>query len=410
MIVSYKIGTSSVYGNVVARSQFPADAQRIMDSGGNWNGYAVVDGHFTYVGAGATGQEAYNRVYGTSSVPAGSPMPASGIPPNAPGGSSYVGSSDNPRTVPAAPPGYVAPIGGTGGSGSGAGGSVAPTESDAAKAAAQARQNAYEFLVRQFAQYGLEGLGPQIMQWLVQGYDGATISLLIQDTPQYKQRFSGNEARKKAGLAVLSPAEYLAVERSYAQILRSAGLPAGFYDDPKTDFADWIGKDVSPTEIKERVDRAVDLTNNTNPGARQALAAYYGITDGMITAHFLDAKRALPLLQKQATAAEFGGAALRHGMSLTDRTRAEGFVDLGLTGAAAEKGYSEIGGFLAPTQQIAERWHESYSQTEAEDEVFGGLASAKRKRERLYQSERSLFEGRAGVDSSGLKSRSSGSY
>jgi hypothetical protein len=81
-----------------------------------------------------------------------------------------------------------------------------------------------------FKNYGLESLAGKIYEYVKNGYSADTISILLQDTSEYKQRFQGNEARKAAGLPVLSPAEYLSTEASYRQIMQSAGLPSGFYD------------------------------------------------------------------------------------------------------------------------------------------------------------------------------------
>src|SRR5213075_88659 len=105
-----------------------------------------------------------------------------------------------------------------------------------------ARQGQYEKLLKGseldaylavnalFKSYGLESLAPKIFDYVKNGYSGDTISILLQDTKEYKARFAGNEARKKAGLPVLSPADYLATEASYKQIMQQAGLPSGFYD------------------------------------------------------------------------------------------------------------------------------------------------------------------------------------
>jgi hypothetical protein len=56
-----------------------------------------------------------------------------------------------------------------------------------------------------FKGYDLGSLAPQIKTMLLNGYDADTISLLLQQTTEWQQRFAGNEKRKKNGLAVLSP-------------------------------------------------------------------------------------------------------------------------------------------------------------------------------------------------------------
>jgi len=71
-------------------------------------------------------------------------------------------------------------------------------------------------------------------------------------------------------------------------------MPKGFYDS-HSDFADWIGTDVSPTEIKERVDMAVSATSQADDQYKEALHQL-GFNQGDMAAAFLDQKRALPLL------------------------------------------------------------------------------------------------------------------
>src|SRR5680860_1170034 len=122
--------------------------------------------------------------------------------------------------------------------------------------------------------YGLESLAPKILEFVRAGYSGDTVAILLVETSEYKQRFKANEVRRKAGLPVLSPAEYLGVESSYREIMSSAGLPVGFYDEPD-DFANWIGSDVSPTEIKGRVDIAAEAINSVDPAERAKFNEFY---------------------------------------------------------------------------------------------------------------------------------------
>ena len=110
-------------------------------------------------------------------------------------------------------------------------------------------RDAFMALETLFKNYGLDSLAGKIYDYVKNGYSADTISILLQDTPEYKARFKGNEARLKAGLPVLSPADYINTENAYRQILRQSGLPSGFYDSTD-DFTDWISKDVSPTEVQ----------------------------------------------------------------------------------------------------------------------------------------------------------------
>jgi hypothetical protein len=65
-------------------------------------------------------------------------------------------------------------------------------------------QDAIANLTKTFEGYGLGSLASRIAEYLYQGYSQDTVSLMLKDSPEYKQRFAGNDARIKAGLPVLS--------------------------------------------------------------------------------------------------------------------------------------------------------------------------------------------------------------
>lgn len=275
-----------------------------------------------------------------------------------------------------------------------------------------ANRDAYASLKALFNQFGLGSLAPKIYEYAKQGYGADVISLLLQDTKEYKTRFAGNEVRTKAGLPVLSPAEYLSTEQAYRQILSNAGLPKGFYDSP-ADFTKWISGDVSPTEIKDRVDMAVSNTMQANPATKQALQQLYGVDDSFVTAYFLDNKRAVPLLQKQSQAAQFGAEALKRGLTL-DKQDLEDYVTSGLSLSGVSQGFQAVAEALPNIQAIAARYGETFSQHEAEQDIIGGGVqgtpgtagylgeSPTIKRKRLASQERAMFSGFGGSTPGGL--------
>ena len=262
--------------------------------------------------------------------------------------------------------------------------------------------DAIENLKQTFAKYNLGTLGDRIAEYVYQGYSNDTIAMMLQDTPEYKQRFSGNDARLKAGLPVLSPAEYLATEEAYRQVLRSAGLPKGFYDS-SDDFAKFISNDISPTEIKQRVDMAAKAVDNTDPYYTQSLREMYGLSTGDMIAHLLDPDKAQPMVLKQARAAEFGAAAARQGLQVTAPSQYEQYAAGVGTGVGAEQGMQAVAEMLPEMQKLGAISGDQYTQQTAEQEVFGGLASAKRKRQQLMQQEESRFTGRSNVDTKSLQ-------
>ncbi|MGW2169141.1 hypothetical protein ACWC1C_01260 [Streptomyces sp. NPDC001705] len=262
-------------------------------------------------------------------------------------------------------------------------------------------RDAFLALKSLFNTYGLGSLAGKIYDYVKQGYGADTIGLLLQDTKEYKTRFAGNEARTKAGLAVLNPADYLATEQAYRQILSSAGLPTGFYDNP-ADFVKWISDDVSPTEIKSRVDLAVAATGQANPEYKNALFQMYGINEADLTAYFLDRKRAEPILKKQAAAGAIGAAALRRGF-VANTLDLEGYATLGISAEQAEQAYAQIADGWESMLGIAGRYGSSWSQREAEQELFTpGASDANDKGKRLKSQERALFAGSRGATTQGL--------
>lgn len=262
------------------------------------------------------------------------------------------------------------------------------------------QRDAFLALNNLFSGYGLQSLAPKIFSYIQNGYSADTIALLLQDTTEYRTRFSGNELRKKQGLAVLSPADYLATEASYRQIMASAGLPKSFYDSP-SDYASWIGGDVSPTEVKSRVDLVTAATTQADPAVKAQLAAFYGVDDSQIAAYFLDQTRALPLLQKQEAAAAFGAEAARRGL-LSDRQRMEDYVTQGFSQSQASQGFQQIAEELPNLTALAARFGTTFGQVEEEQSVFGTTADAVRKKQGLASQERALFSGASGGAAGGL--------
>jgi hypothetical protein len=270
-------------------------------------------------------------------------------------------------------------------------------------------QNAIASLTKTFENYGLGSLAARIAEFIYQGYSEDTTSLLLQDAPEYKQRFAANDARVKAGLPVLSPKEYLATESTYRSILQNAGLPKGFYDD-KSDFERMIAGDVSATELKQRVDAAAKAVDNTDPYYRDALQNMYGLDAGHMIAHLLDPEAAAPLVAKQAKAVEYGAAALRQGLATGPVSQYEQYAGGMGTGVGAEAGMAQIASMTPGLSALAQISGDQYNQTTAEQEVFGGLASAQRARQKLTAEEEARFTGRSNVDSKSLQGDTAGQF
>src|SRR5690349_3344811 len=264
------------------------------------------------------------------------------------------------------------------------------------------QRDAYLAISNRFKSYGLESLANKIFDYVKNGYSADTISILLQETPEYKKRFAGNEARRKAGLNVLSPGEYISVENSYRQIMKQAGLPIGFYDSTE-DFAGFIGNDLSPTELKERADLAVQATALAAPEYKQALRQM-GISDSEMTAYWINQSKSLPFLQKTAATAAIGAEALQNKLTF-DKSFAENLATQGVTSQEAAEGYARIAQEFGGLQTLGQIYGQAWNQRLAEEGTFLGSAQATERRNRLISSEGAQFSGSTGAARGGLAQR-----
>jgi hypothetical protein len=279
----------------------------------------------------------------------------------------------------------------------------------ASVAAAQAeRVSAFNILKDEFSKYGLGSLVDGIKNLLVDGTPASEFALRLRETPEYKARFAANDARIAAGLTALSPAEYVAMEDQYQNVMRNYGLPASYYTKDATGkqvgFEKFLANDVSASELEDRIATAQQRVINTNPEVLQALKQFYpDISNADILAYTLDPANALTNIKRKVTAAEIGGAALAQGLQAQGGT-AESLAGQGITKAQAQQGYTEIAGLLPRASQLSDIYGQGpYTQGTAEAEVFNttGAAAAAAKRKKLTSLETAQFSGQSGVGALG---------
>ena len=286
--------------------------------------------------------------------------------------------------------------------------------SGAASGLSETDKDAYALLKEVFINYGLEELVPAITKLMANNVGPNQASLMLKTNPEYNaayiKRFAGNESRRKAGLNALSEAEYLDLENSYSQTLNAYGLKnyfGGTTDAKRTAMANIIGSDISATEFKERVDTVVTRVNNADPKIKETLRNFYGIKEEDLTSYFLNPTDNLPKLQEKVSAAEIGAAAANQNLAYS-KTSAEDLARFGITKAQAQEGYSTIGDILPTASKLGDIYGDQYTQATAEQEVFKGTASAKRKRTQLAEREVASFSGSSGSTSASLKRSAAG--
>ena len=301
-------------------------------------------------------------------------------------------------------------------------------QSDAAKAAAAqaaaekaSRQSAFDLLLQQFSQYGLGGLVEPLRALIESGTNPAEFTIRLRETDAYKKRFAANAQRINKGLRALSEAEYITLEDQYQDVMRRYGLPQSFYArgdmGRQEGFEKFIGGDVSPVELEDRIQTAQNRVTNAPSQVRDALSQFYGaeLGNGDILAYVLDPEKALPDIKRKVTAAEIGAGAMQAGLR-TGVARAEELGRFGITGEQARQGFSTIAEFLPTAQKLGDIYAKQgagpFTQTTAEEEVFGitGAAEAGRKRRKLSELEQAAFSGSAGVAGGALARERAGQY
>jgi hypothetical protein len=260
-----------------------------------------------------------------------------------------------------------------------------------------------------FNKYGLTSLANKIKELAIQGATEATITLQLQETPEYQQRFAANADRLKRGLAALTPAEYVNVEDSYRQVLRAYGLKQFDNDAYVRQF---IANDMSPTELSNRVVTAVQRVQNADPAISRQLRDFYGIGQADLVAYVLDPEQQFQKIERQVAASEIGVAAARQGLQ-AGVSVAEQLAAQGVSQAEAQKGYATIADILPTAEKLSDIYGgtlDEYRQAEGEQEVFNSLASAQRKRQRLTAREVAAFSGSSGVNKTSLTTSNVGQF
>lgn len=307
------------------------------------------------------------------------------------------------------PTGATGPSGPTGPGASGVTGATGATGATGPLPSAEMK-DAYQRLFDEFNILGLGALVEDSKDLLMKATSIAAIPDALRGTKAYMNRFSANDARIKAGLAALSPADYLEKEDAYQKVMRDYGLPASYYTPglygKQEGFDTLLSNDVSALELEDRISTAQKRVINANPEVTAALKQFYpDITDGDILAYTLNPKNAIKDIQRKVTAAEIGGAALQQKGLTTSLSRAEELQKYGVDKESATEGYSAIGAGLQRGSELAAIYKESpYTQETAESEIFKltGQDEARKQRQKVTGLEKAAFGGQSGVTSGAL--------
>lgn len=213
----------------------------------------------------------------------------------------------------------------------------------------------------------------------------------IRQTDQYKKRFAANAARRAAGYNAISEAEYVNLENSYRQLMRSSGLPQGFYDQAE-DFTNLISGDVSVAELSNRINEGYLAVQQANPQVITEMRRLYGVDDSKLAAYFLDPTKATPILLRQAQAAQIAGEATLQAQRELTAVQAEQLAVAGVSPEQARQGFQTIAQAEELFVPLPGTTEQAITQEEQIAGVFGTQSAAQQRLRQRSRERAAAFE------------------
>jgi hypothetical protein len=271
---------------------------------------------------------------------------------------------------------------------------------DKADAIKVERVSAFETLKAEFEKYGLGSLVEDVKALVLNGTPKSQATLKLRATPEYQLRFAGNTQRLASGKNLYDESTYLALENDFQASFEAYGQKALLgktRESAQAMFADYIGSDKSPDEIKNRIRLAVDEVSSRKDIRSEFQKYFPEITDTDLVSYFLKPKETLTALTAKVRVAQIGSAASAQGLnaSLTTATDLE---QLGLTEQQARTGYQKVATDLPTIEKLGNIDKTSIGQTTAENAYLKGLASEQRKIDKAAERERNRYAQSSGMN------------
>ena len=239
------------------------------------------------------------------------------------------------------------------------------------------------------SQFGLSSLSDWAWNHFLATGDVNQVLLDLRQQQAYKDRFPAMGALDAAGNSI-SEAAYVNYEQSVRSLLQSYGVVRGMYDT-SSDIANLLVKNVSPSEINDRLSIAAKAAIQAPQEVKDALASRYGVSTGGLVSFYLDPDKSLPLLQQQYVSAEVQGAAAQQKIAI-DAATADRLAQEGVSYAQAQQGFGQVQSMNPLTAGGGER----ADQKTLIDATFGD-ARAQTKVARIQKGRTAAFQGGGGA-------------
>lgn len=278
----------------------------------------------------------------------------------------------------------------------------------------QQQRDAFELLQATLREWDLASLIPDLENILTEGVSGDVAMLRLRNTDAYKRRFKGNLERQKRGLPAMSEAEYLETETALKTVVRRYGgegtAIGGLNSDEQ--LANWIGNDVSPTELNQRFSMYRDNYLAQPTWVRDAWAQH-GLTPWQAMMAAADPSVSETDLANTLNTFAVGSEALQqYGQENFDfgADRFEEYARRGVTADDARKAFSDVAqreereGFLAGLAG------EQLSRQDQEKAALFGDAGTEKRRRKILEQELGRFSQNPFGGENALRGTSQGAY
>lgn len=247
-----------------------------------------------------------------------------------------------------------------------------------------------------FSSWGISGMEGWIRSKLIAGASEAEIQLEMFDQPEFKARFPAIEARIKAGLNPVSPAEILEYETRGRELLRRAGLTSEAFTNREY-LQGLMTKDVSLSEVQERLNDGLLRIQDAPPEVRNAFGSYFGVNGDIALAQFfLDPERAAPELEKMASTAIVGGIASRFNVHISQQIARE-VADTGVSDGAVWANFQKLDSMQSLFQETIGETTDLTAEGAGVGAVFGTQPGQEAVLRRRAQSRGAAFSGGGGA-------------
>ena len=281
-------------------------------------------------------------------------------------------------------------------------------------------KSAYATLTDTFTNYGLSGLSSVIQGFMQQGLSSSEAYLELIKTPEYKQRFAGNQGRLAKGVPVLREGDYIQAELDYADLLNQNSL---YSLANQGTYAQLIGGNVSLAEAKDRINKVFTQIDNADPVLKEQIGNYltgFGIGDptlqrSQLASALLGGAQNADEMVRSLQKAQIKTAAVtaNYNVAESDITKLQQQLETAQTFdvyGTSKKAFGELAQTGNNAAKLAAIYGADNTGLEEELQQQAFFSTDSQKYSKLKSKERAMFKGQAGTDLATFKVESAGQF